>query len=134
MSKISKAQYEFALARIEELLPLVNGDTPVMDKNMIELTLVSDVVEEYETAHFPIGKPTIGILIKNALEEKGMTQKALASILGISPSRINDFIVGRSEPSLKIASQICYILSIPLDVVTDIYVGELKTKTEACMT
>lgn len=125
MSKISKAQYEFALARIEELLPLVNGDTPVTDKNMIELTIVSDVVEKYETLHFPIGKPTIGILIKNALEEKGMTQKALASIVGVSPSRINDFIAGRSEPSLRIASQICYILGIPLEVVTDIYVGEL---------
>lgn len=126
MSKISKAQYKFALARIEELLPLVDGNTPVTDKNMIELTLVSDVVEEYETIHFPIGKPTIGILIKNALEEKAMTQKALAVILGISPSRINDFIVGRSEPSLKIASQICYILSIPFEVVADIYIGELN--------
>ena len=125
MSKISKAQYEFALARIEELLFLVYGNTPVTDKNLIELTLVSDVVEEYETTHFPIGKPTIGNLIKNGLEEKEMTQKALATVLGISPSRINDFIVGRSEPSLKIASQICYILNIPLDVVTDIYVDEL---------
>jgi len=72
-------------------------------------------------------------LIKNALEEKGMTQKALASILRVSPSRINDFIVGRSEPSLKLASQICYILNIPLGVVTDIYTEELKAKGEACM-
>ncbi len=133
MSKVTKEQYEFARARIEELLPLVNGDTPVTDKNMVELTLVSDVVEEYEIEHFPIDKPTIGVLIKNALEEKGMTQKALASILRVSPSRINDFIVGRSEPSLKIASQICYILNIPLGVVTDIYTEELKAKGEACM-
>jgi len=55
MSKITKEQYEFARAKIEELLPLVNGDTPVTDKNMIELTLVLDVVEEYEMEHFPIG-------------------------------------------------------------------------------
>ncbi len=128
MSKITKEQYEFALARIEELLPLVNGATPVADKNMIELTLVSGVVEEYEIAHYPIGEPTIGALIKNGLEEKGMTQKALASILKVSPSRVNDFIVGRSEPSLRIASQICYILNIPLDVVTDIYTKELRNK------
>ncbi|KUK57047.1 MAG: hypothetical protein XD81_1740 [Bacteroidetes bacterium 38_7] len=133
MSKVTKEQYEFARTKIEELLPLVNGDTPVTDKNMMELTIVSDVVEEYEMEHFPIGKPTIGVLIKNALEEKGMTQKALASILRVSPSRINDFIVGRSEPSLKIACQICYILNIPLGVVTDIYTEELKAKSEACM-
>ena len=48
MSKVTKEQYEFARAKIEELLPLVNGGTPVTDKNMIELTLVSDVVEGYE--------------------------------------------------------------------------------------
>lgn len=131
MSKVTKVQYEFAPAKIEELLPLVNGDTQVTDKNMIELTLVSDVVEDYEIEHFPIDKPTISVLIKNALEEKGMMQKALASILRVSPSRINDFIVGRSEPSLKIASQICYILNIPLGVVTDIYTEELKAKGEA---
>jgi HTH-type transcriptional regulator/antitoxin HigA len=128
MSKVTKEQYEFARARVEELLPLVNGNTPVSDKNMVELSLVSDVVEEYEIAHYPIEKPTIGVLIKNGLEEKGMTQKALASILEVSPSRVNDFIVGRAEPSLRIASQICYILNIPMDVVTDIYTDELKGK------
>jgi HTH-type transcriptional regulator/antitoxin HigA len=50
MSKVTKEQYEFARAKIEELLPLVNGDTPVTDKNMIELTLVSDVVEEKDNS------------------------------------------------------------------------------------
>ncbi len=128
MTKITKEQYEFALARIEELLPLVNGDTPTTDKNMVELSIVSDVVEEYETTHYPIAQPTIGSLIKNSLEEKGMTQKALANILGVSPSRISDFIAGRSEPSLKIASQICYILNIPTEVVSDIYTEELRKK------
>ena len=32
MSKVTKEQYEFARARVEELLPFVNG-TPVTDKN-----------------------------------------------------------------------------------------------------
>ncbi len=128
MTKITKEQYEFALAGIEELLPLVNGDTPTTDKNLVELSIVSDVVEEYETAHYPIAQPTIGSLIKNGLEERGMTQKALANILGVSPSRISDFIAGRSEPSLKVASQICYILNIPTEVVSNIYTEELREK------
>ncbi len=55
---ITKAQYEYALNRIEELLPLVTDDTPADDKNAVELTLVSDVVETYEKKHYPIGKPT----------------------------------------------------------------------------
>jgi HTH-type transcriptional regulator/antitoxin HigA len=44
MSKIPKEKYEFALARIEELLPLVDDNTPANDCNAVELTLMSDVV------------------------------------------------------------------------------------------
>lgn len=52
--EISKQQYEYALNRIEALLPLVTEETPASDKNAIELTLVSDVVEAYEKIHYPI--------------------------------------------------------------------------------
>ena len=51
MSKINKQQYEFAIQRIEELLPLVNDDTPTNDKNAIELSLMSDIVISYEKEH-----------------------------------------------------------------------------------
>ena len=52
MDRITKEQYEFALNRIEDLLPLVTDDTPANDKNAIELTLMSDIVESYEKKHF----------------------------------------------------------------------------------
>lgn len=35
MSKITKEQYEFALERVEELLPLVDDNTPVNDKRQL---------------------------------------------------------------------------------------------------
>ena len=57
--EISKKQYEYSLQRIEELLPLVTDETPLNDKNAVELTIVSDVVEAYEKIHYPIEKPTI---------------------------------------------------------------------------
>lgn len=110
--EISKEQYEYALSRIEELLPLVNDDTPANDKNAVELTIVSDVVEAYENIHYPIGKPTVGELIALSIEEKGLTQKQLAKELGVSPSRVNDYISGRAEPTLRIARAICLILGI----------------------
>ena len=56
MNKITKEQYEFALARIEELLPLVKDDTPDNDRNAVELTVMSDIVIGYEKEHFPIAK------------------------------------------------------------------------------
>ena len=63
MNKITKEQYEFALARIEELLPLVNDNTPANDRNAIELSVMSEVVIAYEKRHYPIGKPTVAELI-----------------------------------------------------------------------
>lgn len=110
--EISKNQYEYALSRIEDLLPVVNDDTPINDKNLIELTIVSDIVESYEKEHYPIAKPTIGELISLSIEEKGLTQRQLAKELGVSPSRISDYITGRAEPTLRVARALCITLGI----------------------
>ena len=112
MTKITKEQYEFALARVEELLPLVDDSTPANDKSMVELSVMSDIVIAYEKEHFPIEKPTVAELIELSLEEKGMTQKQLANELGVSASRVSDYISGRAEPTLRIARAICVILGI----------------------
>lgn len=64
MAKITKEQYEFALSRIEELLPIVDDNTPANDRNAVELTMMADVVIAYEKEHYPIGKPTIAQLIQ----------------------------------------------------------------------
>ena len=96
--EITRQQYEFALARIEELLPIVDDQTAVTDRNAVELVLLSDIVIEYESIHFPIEKPTIAELMELALEERKMTQRELAREIGVSPSRINDFMTGRRFP------------------------------------
>jgi len=112
MSKITKEQYQFALTRIEELLPLVDDNTPANDRNAVELTMMSDVVIEYEKEHYPIEKPTVAELIELSLEENNMTQKQLANEVGVSPSRISDYVSGRAEPTLKIARLLCRVLNI----------------------
>ena len=112
MIKFTKDQYEFALARIEELLPLIDDNTPANDKNAVELSVMSEVVIAYEKEYYPIGKPSIAELIELSLEEKGMTQRQLAGEIGVSPSRISDYLSGRSEPTLKAARLLCRILNI----------------------
>ncbi len=112
MNNVSKEQYEFALNRIEELLPLVDDNTPANDKNAVELSVMSDLVINYEKEHYPIGKPNVAELIQYSLGEIGMTQKQLAFEIGVSPSRVNDYISGRSEPTLKIARMLCQVLNI----------------------
>ncbi len=55
MKKIeNEIAYKATMARIEELLPLVDDNTPKDDKNLIELDLLSGLIEEYEVEHYPI--------------------------------------------------------------------------------
>ena len=60
MNKITKEQYEFALARIEVLLSLVNDDTSANDRYTIELMLMSDTVIGNEKGHPTIDKTFVG--------------------------------------------------------------------------
>ena len=52
---ITEKQYQFALDRIEDLLPLVSGEDPDEEK-AVELSIYSDIVIEYENEHYPILK------------------------------------------------------------------------------
>ena len=72
MNKITKNQYEFALERIEYLLPLVADNTPSNDGNAIELSAMSDVVIVYEKEHYPIGKQTVLQQVKLPVKENRM--------------------------------------------------------------
>lgn len=108
----NEAQYEWAMKRIDELLPYVNDDTPDDDPNSIELYLLSRLVQEYEDVHYPIGKPSLIDVLKLRMYEMSMSQAALAHKIGVSPSRISDFISGRAEPTLQVGRRISMELNI----------------------
>lgn len=65
--EVTKAMYEFALQRIEELLPVTPDCTPENDPRMAELVIVSGIVEEYENIH-PV-KLSGNNIIKKKIEE-----------------------------------------------------------------
>ncbi len=90
----SEAAYRAALKRIDELLPLVNDNTPTDDKNYLELDMISDMVEEYEDIHYPIGKPSLIDIIKLRLYEMGINQSKLAEMLGFSNARVSEIMNG----------------------------------------
>ena len=119
MSDNEKYKYEYALRRIKELLPLVNDDTPLDDPNSIELDIVSDIVEKYEKEHYPVDAPTIGSLIREALDNAGMTAKELATRIGVSASRVSEYIHGKTQPSLHVAKLLCETLGLsPNDIIS----------------
>lgn len=45
------------MERVNELLPLVDNNTPDDDPNLTELDSLSHKIIEYENVHYPIGKP-----------------------------------------------------------------------------
>ena len=69
---ITKYQYEFALARIEDLLPLVDDNTPANDSAAVELSVMSEIVIAYEKLHFPIRNYAVPKFAKLPLEEMEM--------------------------------------------------------------
>lgn len=118
MNKIqNEIAYEATMERIEELLPLVDENTPLSDKNLIELDLLSGLVAEYEDEHYPIQPPSLSEVLKLRMYEMEISQKNLAKLLDISPSRVSDFLSGRSEPTLKTARDISKKLNIDANIV-----------------
>ncbi|KKB53171.1 hypothetical protein HMPREF1212_01334 [Parabacteroides sp. HGS0025] len=115
--KENQAQYEWAVKRVEELLPLVDDNTPLNDPNSIELELLSNLVADYSEEHYALGEPTLVDVLKLRMYEMGLNQKSLSKLIGVSPSRLSDYISGKCEPTLKVAREINRKLNIDANII-----------------
>lgn len=113
----TEIQYDAIMKRIDELLKVVNDDTPKNDKDFIELMLLSDIVAAYEEVHYPITTPSLPDVIKLRMFEMEISQLKLSEILGVSPSRVSEYVTGKSEPTLKIAREISRKLKIDASII-----------------
>ncbi|MFJ1429381.1 type II toxin-antitoxin system HigA family antitoxin [Capnocytophaga canimorsus] len=113
-------QYNAIMKRIDELLELVNDNTPTTDKDYIELDILSEMVEKYEEIHYPIGTPTLADTIKLRMYEMNLTQVKVSELIGVSPSRVSEYLTGKSEPTLKVARNIAQRLNISPNIVLGI--------------
>ena len=113
----TEKQYEVAMARIEELLPLVTEDTPEDDMNSVELVLLSNLVADYDDSHYAVEAPSLINVLRLRMYERNLTQKAMAELIGISASRLNEILTGKREPTLQTARAICINLSIDAAIV-----------------
>ncbi len=113
----NQVEYEAILSRVEELTELVDDNTPKTDRNYVELDLLADLVVAYEKAYYNIKAPSLVDVIKLRMYEMGINQTSLSSLLNISPSRISDYLSGRSEPTLKVARDISRTLNIDASIV-----------------
>lgn len=113
----SKAEYEAIMARVDELVELVDDQTSKNDKNYIELDFLTDLVVTYEKLNLSIGKPSLSDVLKARMGEMNLTQKSLAEMLGISAPRVNEYLSGKSEPTLQVARKIHKKLNIDANVI-----------------
>ena len=118
MTKIeNEAQYNWAVKRVEELLPLVTDETPLDNPNSIELELLSNLVADYSDEHYAIEDPSLIDVIKLRMYEMNLTQSKLSELLNVSPSRISEYLSGKCEPTLKVAREISKKLNIDASIV-----------------
>jgi len=121
MTKIeNEMQYNSAIERINSLLKEVDDNTPETDVRSVELLLLSNLVADYEDEHYPIRKPTLIEVLKLRMFEMGLTQSALASLLGMNQSKISEIMSGKSEPTLKQARKMVEKLNISPAIVLGI--------------
>lgn len=112
---ISEEQYKALLERMEELLRAnTNESAPV---HLAELEVISDLIADYEEVHFPIAAPTLQEMLRERMQEKGLTQSELAKLLKISQARISELLTGKREPTLQLGRRIHDLLDIDSDII-----------------
>jgi len=113
----NQAEYEAIMARIDELVEIVDDSTPPIDKNYIELDFLTDLVVAYEKEHYAIGKPVLQDVLKSRMYEMNITQKTMAEMLEISAPRVSEYLTGKAEPTLQVARRMHKKLNIDASVI-----------------
>lgn len=117
MKTITHEEYAKANIRLEELLKVVGNETPKHSPLMKELIEVSDIIEQYEEIHFPIGLPSLNEVIELRMFEMKLKQKDVASLLNTSASRVSDYLTGKREITLNVARSLHQKLNIDSDII-----------------
>lgn len=117
MKTVTHKEYVEASIRLEMLLKEVDNDLDEDSPQMKELVKVSDIIEQYEETHFPMGLPTLIEMIELRMFEMGLKRKDLAILLDTSASRISDYLNGKREITLNVAKALHQKLNIDSDII-----------------
>lgn len=109
--------YNKALAHVYELMQTdVKEDSLESD----ELEVLSILIKEYETDHYPIPSPNPLEAIKFRLDQMGLSEKELGEILGYR-SRKSEILSGKRKLSLSMIRKLNEVLHIPAEVLIQAY-------------
>ena len=108
----NEQQYAAIMKRIDALFFETGEDTPSDDPRLLELDLLSELVEEYEKERYPIEPPSLSETISARLSEYNITQKELAAMLGMTAPRLSAILSGKVNPTFEQARVISSKLNI----------------------
>ena len=115
----TEKEYNAIIERVETLLKNTNNIENKDANGYVELNVLSDLVADYEERTYPIKKPSLIEVLKLRMAEMDLNQKRLSELLGVSTSRVSEYLNGKSEPTLNIARTI----SVKLDIDAAIVLG-----------
>jgi HTH-type transcriptional regulator/antitoxin HigA len=105
----TESDYRTTLAEIERLMTAA-PDTPAGNRLDVLVTLV----EAYEAKHYPLDLPDPVEAIKYAMEQKNLTPKDLAPIIG-RLNRVYEILNRRRPLSMKMVWRLHRDLGIPAE-------------------
>jgi HTH-type transcriptional regulator/antitoxin HigA len=111
----TEEDYKQALARLEEIF-----DALPNTKEGDELEIISMLIEKYEEKHYKIEFPDPIEAIKSRMEQMGISQTELSSIVGLK-SRASEILNRKRKLTLEMIRKINDALKIPLEVLVQPY-------------
>ena len=113
----TEKEYAAIMTRIDQLFYETDENTPVEDPRLIELDMLSALVEEYEKEVCPIQPPTLAEMILFRMHEMNLTQKELSRLLDITAPRLSEILNGKKDPTYRQAQKIATTLNIDAGIV-----------------
>jgi HTH-type transcriptional regulator/antitoxin HigA len=105
----TEQDYNMTLSKIEGLM-VAKPNTPQMDK----LEVLTTLVEVYEDQHYAINAPDPIEAIKFRMEQEGLKQKDLVSIVG-SKSRVSEILNKKRKLTIEMIRNLHKQLHIPIE-------------------
>ena len=113
----NQLQYQEALEKIDLLMASIGDDHSFDNPEFVMMDRLSELVAEYEDLHYNIEIPSLIDVIKLRMYEMGLKQDDLAKILGVSKSRISEYLRGKRDITLDVAKKLHNKLHIDGDII-----------------
>ena len=108
----NERQYKAIMARIDELFFATDENTPEDDPRLMELDMLSALVEEYEKEVCPIETPSLSATMHERMVENNWNQKEMAALLQMTAPRLSAILSGKTNPTFEQARTISSKLNI----------------------